>query len=91
MIKSSLQGESRWQRACSFIIVFEKAISKRMPKTARLFTSVVRYHVSETAETGIDKTTTAFGGHGHFVDQEVERRYRDNQVLEIYRAPWRFS
>jgi alkylation response protein AidB-like acyl-CoA dehydrogenase len=25
-----------------------------------------------------------FGGYGYFLDQEVERRYRDNRIAEIY-------
>jgi acyl-CoA dehydrogenase len=27
---------------------------------------------------------SVFGGYGYFLDQEVERRYRDNRIVEIY-------
>ncbi|GAG06781.1 unnamed protein product, partial [marine sediment metagenome] len=32
----------------------------------------------------IDETITVFGGYGYFLDQDVERRYRDNRIIEIY-------
>jgi alkylation response protein AidB-like acyl-CoA dehydrogenase len=25
-----------------------------------------------------------FGGYGYFLDQDVERRYRDNRIVEMY-------
>lgn len=31
----------------------------------------------------IEETITVFGGCGCFVDQEVERRYRDNRIVEM--------
>jgi alkylation response protein AidB-like acyl-CoA dehydrogenase len=58
--------------------------SKKMSKTVPLFTSLVKHHVPETAKMVIDETITVFGGYGYFMDQEVERRYRDNRIVEMY-------
>lgn len=49
-----------------------------------LFTSMVKHHVPETAKQVIDETISVFGGYGYFLEQEVERRYRDNRIVEIY-------
>jgi alkylation response protein AidB-like acyl-CoA dehydrogenase len=49
-----------------------------------LLTSVVKHHVPETAKAIIDDAITVFGGYGYFLDQEVERRYRDNRIIEMY-------
>jgi alkylation response protein AidB-like acyl-CoA dehydrogenase len=32
----------------------------------------------------IDETITIFGGYGYFLEQDVERRYRDNRIVEMY-------
>jgi alkylation response protein AidB-like acyl-CoA dehydrogenase len=45
---------------------------------------VVKHHVPETAKAIIDDAITVFGGYGYFLDQEVERRYRDNRIVEMY-------
>ncbi len=58
--------------------------SKKMSKTVPLFTSLVKHHVPETAKMVIDEAITVFGGYGYFLDQDVERRYRDNRIVEIY-------
>jgi len=49
-----------------------------------LFTSMVKHHVPETAKQVIDEAISVFGGYGYFLEQEVERRYRDNRIVEIY-------
>jgi len=49
-----------------------------------LFTSMVKHHVPETAKQVIDEAISVFGGYGYFLDQDVERRYRDNRIVEIY-------
>jgi alkylation response protein AidB-like acyl-CoA dehydrogenase len=49
-----------------------------------LLTSMVKHHVPEGAKAIIDETITVFGGYGYFLDQDVERRYRDNRIVEIY-------
>jgi alkylation response protein AidB-like acyl-CoA dehydrogenase len=49
-----------------------------------LFTSMVKHHVPETAKQVIDETISVFGGYGYFLEQDVERRYRDNRIIEIY-------
>lgn len=49
-----------------------------------LFTSMVKHHVPETAKKIIDETITVLGGYGYFLEQDVERRYRDNRIIEIY-------
>ena len=49
-----------------------------------LFTSMVKHHVPETAKMIIDETITVFGGYGYFMEQDVERRYRDNRIVEMY-------
>jgi alkylation response protein AidB-like acyl-CoA dehydrogenase len=56
----------------------------KMTKTVPLFTSMVKHYVPETAKAIIDEAITVFGGYGYFLDQEVERRYRDNRIVEIY-------
>jgi alkylation response protein AidB-like acyl-CoA dehydrogenase len=38
----------------------------------------------ETAKRVIDETITIVGGYGYFLEQEVERRYRDNRIVEMY-------
>lgn len=53
-------------------------------ETVPLFTSIVKHHVPETAKQIIDETITIFGGYGYFLEQDVERRYRDNRIAEIY-------
>jgi alkylation response protein AidB-like acyl-CoA dehydrogenase len=45
---------------------------------------MVKHHVPETAKWIIDEAMTVFGGYGYFLDQEVERRYRDNRIAEVY-------
>jgi len=52
--------------------------AKRMANVIPLFTSMVKHHVPETAKQIIDEAITVFGGYGYFLEQEVERRYRDN-------------
>ncbi len=52
--------------------------------TMPLITSMVKHHVPETAKMIIDETITVFGGYGYFLEQDVERRYRDNRIIEIY-------
>jgi alkylation response protein AidB-like acyl-CoA dehydrogenase len=60
---------------------------QKMEKTAGaipLFTSMVKHHVPETAKMIIDETISVLGGYGYFLEQDVERRYRDNRIIEIY-------
>lgn len=49
-----------------------------------LYTSIIKHHVPETAKAIIDEAITVFGGYGYFLEQEVERRYRDNRIVEMY-------
>jgi alkylation response protein AidB-like acyl-CoA dehydrogenase len=49
-----------------------------------MVTSTVKHHVPETAKAVIDDAITIFGGYGYFLDQEVERRYRDHRIVEMY-------
>ena len=58
--------------------------SRKMANAIPLFTSMVKHHVPETAKWIIDEAMTVFGGYGYFLDQEVERRYRDNRIAEVY-------
>jgi alkylation response protein AidB-like acyl-CoA dehydrogenase len=58
--------------------------TEQMESTIPLFTSMVKHHVPETAKQIIDETITVFGGYGYFLEQEVERRYRDNRIVEMY-------
>jgi acyl-CoA dehydrogenase len=57
---------------------------ERMAGTIPLFTSMVKHHVPETAKMIIDEMITVFGGYGYFLEQDVERRYRDNRIVEMY-------
>jgi len=63
-----------------YVIIALKKISGTIP----LFTSLIKHHVPETAKSIIDDAITVFGGYGYFLDQEVERRYRDNRIIEMY-------
>jgi alkylation response protein AidB-like acyl-CoA dehydrogenase len=56
----------------------------KMSGTVPLFTSIVKHHVPETAKAIIDDAITVFGGYGYFLEQDVERRYRDNRIIEMY-------
>lgn len=58
--------------------------SKTMTSVLPLYTSMIKHHVPETAKKIIDETISVFGGYGYFLEQEVERRYRDNRIIEIY-------
>ncbi|MFC1609965.1 acyl-CoA dehydrogenase family protein [Myxococcota bacterium] len=58
--------------------------SKKMAAAVPLFTSVVKHHVPETAKHVIDEAISVFGGYGYFLEQDVERRYRDTRIIEIY-------
>jgi alkylation response protein AidB-like acyl-CoA dehydrogenase len=49
-----------------------------------LYTSMVKHYAPETAKAVIDETINIFGGYGYFLEQDVERRYRDNRIAEIY-------
>ncbi|MBW2528966.1 MAG: acyl-CoA/acyl-ACP dehydrogenase [Deltaproteobacteria bacterium] len=49
-----------------------------------LTTSMVKHFVPETAKEVLDDAITVFGGYGYFLEQDVERRYRDNRIIEIY-------
>jgi len=57
---------------------------EKLAAAVPLLTSVVKHHVPETAKAIIDDAITVFGGYGYFLDQEVERRYRDNRIIEMY-------
>lgn len=57
---------------------------EKLASAVPLLTSVVKHHVPETAKAIIDDAITVFGGYGYFLDQEVERRYRDNRIIEMY-------
>ncbi len=58
--------------------------SNKMANVIPLFTSMVKHHVPEMAKDIIDEAITVFGGYGYFLEQEVERRYRDNRIAEVY-------
>lgn len=58
--------------------------SEKTAASIPLFTSMVKHHVPETARAIIDETISIFGGYGYFLEQDVERRYRDNRIVEIY-------
>ena len=58
--------------------------AQKMADVIPMFTSMVKHHVPETAKWIIDEAITIFGGYGYFLEQEVERRYRDNRIAEIY-------
>ena len=58
--------------------------SKKMANAVPLTTSMVKHFVPETAKEILDDAITVFGGYGYFLEQDVERRYRDNRIIEIY-------
>jgi len=57
---------------------------RKMASTVPLLTSMVKHYVPEKAKEIIDDAITVFGGYGYFLEQEVERRYRDNRIVEMY-------
>jgi alkylation response protein AidB-like acyl-CoA dehydrogenase len=57
---------------------------KKMAGVVPLYTSMVKHYAPETAKEVIDECITVFGGYGYFLEQDVERRYRDNRIVEIY-------
>lgn len=57
---------------------------ERLSGAVPMVTSTVKHHVPETAKAIIDDAITVFGGYGYFLDQEVERRYRDHRIVEMY-------
>ena len=57
---------------------------KKQAKNIPLYTSMVKHHVPVKAKEIIDECITIFGGYGYFLDQDVERRYRDNRIVEMY-------
>jgi alkylation response protein AidB-like acyl-CoA dehydrogenase len=58
--------------------------SKKMARAVPLCTSMVKHFVPETAKEVIDDAITVLGGYGYFLEQDVERRWRDNRIIEIY-------
>ena len=58
--------------------------TENMSGSVPLFTSIVKHLVPETAKKIIDDAITVFGGYGYFLEQDVERRYRDNRIVEMY-------
>ena len=58
--------------------------SKKTASVVPLLTSMVKHYVPETAKEILDDAITIFGGYGYFLEQDVERRYRDNRIIEIY-------
>ncbi|MBI4705951.1 MAG: acyl-CoA dehydrogenase family protein [Deltaproteobacteria bacterium] len=56
----------------------------KLASAVPLLTSMVKHHVPETAKEVLDDAITVFGGYGYFLEQDVERRYRDNRIIEIY-------
>ena len=62
----------------------QAAAGKKMEQVIPLFTSLVKHHVPVTAKHVIDDAMTVFGGYGYFLEQGVERRYRDNRIIETY-------
>jgi len=61
----------------------DSASSKR-DTVVPLTTSMVKHHVPEIAKEVIDDAITVLGGYGYFLEQDVERRWRDNRITEIY-------
>jgi len=49
-----------------------------------LYSSMVKQHVPVQAKGIIDDAMEIFGGYGYFLDQDVERRYRDSRIIEVY-------
>ena len=49
-----------------------------------LFSSMVKHHVPQHAKGIIDDAIEIFGGYGYFLEQDVERRYRDSRIVEVY-------
>ncbi len=63
---------------------YDTARGSRHTNLVGLLTSMVKHHTPETAKHVIDEAITVFGGYGYFLEQDVERRYRDNRIVECY-------
>ncbi len=57
---------------------------RKSPPVVPLITSMVKHEVPVCAKAIIDDAMTIFGGYGYFLEQDVERRYRDNRIIETY-------
>ncbi|MBF0477762.1 MAG: acyl-CoA dehydrogenase family protein [Deltaproteobacteria bacterium] len=57
---------------------------KRLNALIPLLTSTVKYYVPEHAKEVLDQAINVLGGYGYFLEQELERRYRDSRITEIY-------
>ena len=62
----------------------QAAGAKKLDQIIPLCTSSVKHHVPVSAKHVIDDAMTVFGGYGYFLEQDVERRYRDNRIVETY-------
>ncbi len=62
----------------------DHASTGKMARAVGLHTSMVKHYAPEIAKGVIDDAMTVFGGYGYFLEQDVERRYRDHRIVEAY-------
>ncbi|HJN77261.1 MAG TPA: acyl-CoA dehydrogenase family protein [Myxococcota bacterium] len=63
---------------------YDNQRSGRMAPAVGMLTSMAKHYAPETAKAVIDDAITVFGGYGYLLEQDVERRYRDNRIVECY-------
>lgn len=80
---SSIQA-AKWSTYHAAWLADQQAKRSKTSPLLPLFTSLVKHHVPVTAKQVIDDAMTVFGGYGYFLEQDVERRYRDNRIIETY-------
>lgn len=75
---------AKWTTYHAAWLCDEHAGKGKLANVVPLHTSMVKHFVPETAKAVLDDAITVFGGYGYFLEQDVERRYRDNRIIEIY-------
>ncbi len=80
---SSVQA-AKWSTYHAAWLADQQARRSKASPVLPLFTSLVKHHVPVAAKGVIDDAMTVFGGYGYFLEQDVERRYRDNRIIETY-------
>jgi alkylation response protein AidB-like acyl-CoA dehydrogenase len=75
---------AKWSTYYAAWLSDQQRQSQKLASAVPLTTSMVKHFVPETAKGVIDDAITVFGGYGYFLEQDVERRYRDNRIIEMY-------
>ena len=78
--------DPRFGRAAYFIIVDPETMAFEVVKNNQNL-NLSQGAGIQAGKTIIDDAMTVFGGYGYFMEQDVERRYRDNRIGEFSTGP----